>query len=114
MGVAVTGHMNITAETAVLVREEIARRLAEFPDLMGVSCIARGADSVFAQTVLDGDGRLPTPCTRPLVCSLCEQHSISRRPPTPTRSCGEIVTSRQYADSQVGRRCVGEVGLGGA
>ncbi|MEU1525974.1 hypothetical protein ABZ413_27640 [Nocardia rhamnosiphila] len=50
--------MNITEETAVLVREEIARRLAEFPDLVGVSCIARGADSVFAQAVLDGDGRL--------------------------------------------------------
>lgn len=58
MRVAVTGHMNITEETAVLVREEIARRLAEFPDLVGVSCIARGADSVFAQAVLDGDGRL--------------------------------------------------------
>lgn len=58
MRVAVTGHMNITEETAVLVREEIARRLAEFPDLVGLSCIARGADSVFAQAVLDADGRL--------------------------------------------------------
>lgn len=58
MRVAVTGHMNITEETAVLVRAEIARRLAEFPDLVGVSCIARGADSVFAQAVLDADGRL--------------------------------------------------------
>jgi hypothetical protein len=58
MRVAVTGHMNITEETAVLVREEIARRLAEVPDLVGVSCIARGADSVFAQAVLDADGRL--------------------------------------------------------
>ncbi|MFI6312288.1 hypothetical protein ACIBEK_19460 [Nocardia fusca] len=58
MRVAVTGHMNITEETAVLVREEIARRLAEVPDLVGVSCIARGADSVFAQAVLEAGGRL--------------------------------------------------------
>lgn len=58
MRVAVTGHMNITEETALLVREEIARRLAEVPDLVGVSCIAQGADSVFAQAVLEAGGRL--------------------------------------------------------
>lgn len=58
MRVAVTGHMNITDETAALVREEITRRLAEAPDLVGVSCIARGADSVFAQAVLEAGGRL--------------------------------------------------------
>ncbi|MCX0271667.1 hypothetical protein NLM24_13300 [Nocardia zapadnayensis] len=58
MRVAVTGHLNITAETAVLVREEIARRLTEIPNLVGVSCIARGADSVFAQAVLEVGGRL--------------------------------------------------------
>jgi hypothetical protein len=50
--------MNITEETAVLVREEITRRLAEIPDLVGVSCIARGADSVFARAVLEAGGRL--------------------------------------------------------
>ncbi|MGW1740589.1 hypothetical protein ACWCPQ_17465 [Nocardia sp. NPDC001965] len=50
--------MNITEETEVLVREEIARRLTEVPDLVGVSCIARGADSVFAQAVLEAGGRL--------------------------------------------------------
>lgn len=58
MRVAVTGHMNITEETAVLVREEIVRCLAEVPNLVGVSCIARGADSVFAQAVLEASGRL--------------------------------------------------------
>lgn len=58
MRVAVTGHSNITAGTAVLVREEIARRLAEVPDLVGVSCIARGADPVFAQAVLEAGARL--------------------------------------------------------
>ncbi len=58
MRVAVTGHMNITEETAVLVREEITRRLADVSDLVGVSCIARGADSVFARAVLEMGGEL--------------------------------------------------------
>lgn len=58
MRVAVTGHMNITESTAVLVRTEITRCLAEVPELVGVSCIARGADSVFAQAVLEVGGRL--------------------------------------------------------
>ena len=58
MRVAATGHMNITEQTAVLVREAITRYLAEIPDLVGVSCIARGADSVFAQAVLEVGGRL--------------------------------------------------------
>ncbi|WP_228002116.1 hypothetical protein [Nocardia australiensis] len=58
MRVAVTGHMNITAETEGLVYSEIAKRLAGQPDLVGVSCIARGADSVFARVVLDLGGRL--------------------------------------------------------
>jgi hypothetical protein len=50
--------MNITEETAVLVHEELTRRLAEIPDLVGASCIARGADSVFARAVLEAGGRL--------------------------------------------------------
>ncbi|MGV9924503.1 hypothetical protein [Nocardia rhamnosiphila] len=53
-----TGHMNITEETAVLVREELTRRLADVSDLVGVSCIARGADSVFARAVLELGGGL--------------------------------------------------------
>ncbi|MCX4090782.1 hypothetical protein [Nocardia sp. alder85J] len=59
--VGVTGHMNITADTAALVYAGITERLAGLgagPDLTGVSCLARGADSVFAQAVLDAGGRL--------------------------------------------------------
>ncbi|MEU6586553.1 hypothetical protein [Nocardia sp. NPDC046763] len=60
MRIGVTGHMNITPETADLVRAEILRLLAgqDAADLVGVSCIARGADTVFAQAVLDAGGRL--------------------------------------------------------
>ncbi|WP_174361644.1 hypothetical protein [Nocardia paucivorans] len=58
MRVAVTGHMNITEATKALVYDEILVLLSEVPDLVGVSCIARGADSVFAQAVLAVGGRL--------------------------------------------------------
>lgn len=40
------------------MRAELLRLLSGVGDLVGVSCIARGADSVFAQVVLDVGGRL--------------------------------------------------------
>ncbi|BCK58630.1 hypothetical protein NWFMUON74_64020 [Nocardia wallacei] len=61
MRVGVTGHMNITAETVPLVYAEVVRvleRAGDPAELVGISCIARGADSVFAQAVLDVGGRL--------------------------------------------------------
>src|SRR6476646_5895802 len=59
--IGVTGHMNITADTVPFVYDEIRKVLArqgDPDDLVGVSCIARGADSVFARAVLDAGGRL--------------------------------------------------------
>ncbi|WP_280362295.1 pyridoxamine 5'-phosphate oxidase family protein [Nocardia wallacei] len=53
--------MNITTDTVPLVYAEIVRLVEQASDpaeLVGVSCIARGADSVFAQAVLDLGGRL--------------------------------------------------------
>lgn len=58
MRVAVTGHMNITADTTPLVATAIRDHLTQIPDLVGISCIARGADSLFAQAVLDVGGTL--------------------------------------------------------
>lgn len=60
MRIGVTGHMNITAATCGLVYEEILAHLrsrAGTP-LVGVSCLARGADSVFAEAVLAAGGQL--------------------------------------------------------
>ncbi|MFE3190658.1 hypothetical protein ACFXHA_16720 [Nocardia sp. NPDC059240] len=67
MRIGVTGHMNITTDTAAMVYDEIARMLSAAgpsDELIGISCIARGADSVFAQAVLDIGGRLEVvlPC----------------------------------------------------
>ena len=57
--IGVTGHMNLTTETAALVSEAIRARLREVGgEVVGVSCIARGADSLFAEAVLEVGGSL--------------------------------------------------------
>ncbi|WP_067647221.1 hypothetical protein [Nocardia harenae] len=58
--IGVTGHMNITDVTATAVYTAVRTLLAEHEpgELVGVSCIARGADSVFARAVLDSGARL--------------------------------------------------------
>lgn len=59
--VGVTGHMNLTPETVELVRGEIRKvlhELAGHAPLVGVSCIAVGADSIFAEVVLELGGQL--------------------------------------------------------
>lgn len=57
---AITGHMDLTDTTVPLVRAALDDLLsARAPDqLTGVSCLARGADSVFAEAVLAAGGRL--------------------------------------------------------
>ncbi|MEV0033776.1 hypothetical protein [Nocardia sp. NPDC050793] len=58
--VGVTGHMNITEATELMVYEAVRVLIADDDpgELVGVSCIARGADSVFARAVLDAGARL--------------------------------------------------------
>ncbi|RAJ67004.1 hypothetical protein K378_02370 [Streptomyces sp. Amel2xB2] len=58
--VAVTGHMELSEETVPLVRAELERllRMFEPSGLVGLSCVAAGADSVFAESVLAAGGRL--------------------------------------------------------
>jgi hypothetical protein len=58
--IAITGHMNLTADSVPLVYQAITGALAFYTahELTGISCLARGADSVFAQAVLDLGGKL--------------------------------------------------------
>jgi hypothetical protein len=58
--IAITGHMNLTADSVPLVYQAIIGALALYAadELTGISCLARGADSVFAQAVLDLGGKL--------------------------------------------------------
>jgi hypothetical protein len=56
----ITGHVNLTDDSVPLVYEAIIEALRPYigAELAGVSCVARGADTIFAQAVLDVGGRL--------------------------------------------------------
>ncbi|MDH6112013.1 hypothetical protein P3T36_005010 [Kitasatospora sp. MAP12-15] len=58
--IAVTGHMDLTEQTARLVGEALLTTLSSYTTsgLTGVSCIAKGADALFADAVLSLGGSL--------------------------------------------------------
>src|SRR5687767_7946502 len=55
---AITGHRGLSAELEARIDEMIRASVAEHGDVAGVSCLADGADAVFAQAVLDVGGAL--------------------------------------------------------
>ena len=55
--IGITGHSNLSAATVALVAAGIRVALAPYAeDLTGVTCLARGADQVFARVVLELGG----------------------------------------------------------
>jgi predicted aspartyl protease len=57
--IGITGHSNLTPDSVPLVAAAIEKVLAEHDGpITGVSCLARGADQVFARAVLDTGGTL--------------------------------------------------------
>ncbi|WP_282700057.1 hypothetical protein [Streptomyces sp. CC219B] len=57
----VTGHMDLTEDSVPLVRDALRETLKPYAaagNLVGVSCLAKGSDSIFAQAVLDLGGSL--------------------------------------------------------
>lgn len=60
--IAVTGHLDLTEGTVSLVRTALDDLLRPYAGdggpLVGVSCIAKGADTLFAEAVLAAGGRL--------------------------------------------------------
>jgi hypothetical protein len=58
--IAVTGHMDLTDPSTDLVRAALRETLKPYADgqLTGVSCLAKGADALFAEVVLELGGRL--------------------------------------------------------
>ncbi|MET8677356.1 hypothetical protein ABZW18_07155 [Streptomyces sp. NPDC004647] len=58
--IAATGHMDLTDDSVQLVRAALRDVLIEHGDseLVGLSCIARGSDSLFAEALLEAGGRL--------------------------------------------------------
>lgn len=55
---AITGHRGLPPATVALVDRELREILANQSDLTGLSCLADGADQLFARAVLDFGGRL--------------------------------------------------------
>lgn len=60
MRVGITGHSNVTVESTPLVAAALRAELTAHASdgLVGVSCLARGADQLFAQAVLELGGAL--------------------------------------------------------
>jgi hypothetical protein len=58
--IGISGHRGLPPETEALVDSVLRATLEKYQpdDLTGVSCIADGADSLFASAVLDRGGRL--------------------------------------------------------
>ncbi|GAB3478817.1 hypothetical protein [Nocardiopsis coralliicola] len=58
--IGITGHSNLSADSVPLVRKALAEVLAPYNDgdLVGLSCLARGADQIFAEVVLEAGGQL--------------------------------------------------------
>jgi hypothetical protein len=57
--IAISGHRGLPEPTADLVDKAIRAALAEHaPDVTGASCLADGADQIFAHAVTDLGGKL--------------------------------------------------------
>jgi hypothetical protein len=57
--IAVSGHQSLPARTVELIDGQIRALLSgDAPDVVGVSCLADGADQVFALAVIDLGGRI--------------------------------------------------------
>lgn len=58
--IGITGHSKLTPESVPLVSKALANALAPYTGggLVGVSCLARGADQLFAEAVLEAGGAL--------------------------------------------------------
>lgn len=56
--IGITGHSKLSATTVPLIADALHRTLAGLTDepLVGVTCLARGADQLFARAVLDLGG----------------------------------------------------------
>lgn len=58
--VAVTGHMDMTDTSRLLIKEALRETLTPYAKsgFTGISCLAKGADSIFAEVVLELNGHL--------------------------------------------------------
>lgn len=60
MRIGITGHRKFDAPTSDLIRQALRRMVAGYQprDLVGVSCLAEGSDTLFAEAVAEHGGSL--------------------------------------------------------
>ncbi|MQA93273.1 MAG: hypothetical protein GEV11_01050 [Streptosporangiales bacterium] len=59
MRIGITGHRGLSERVENLIRQELERAVKQTEgDLVGVTCLADGPDTWFAETILDQGGRL--------------------------------------------------------
>ncbi|WP_433419048.1 hypothetical protein ACQP1V_04530 [Microtetraspora malaysiensis] len=56
--IAISGHRGLPRAIAALVEAELKRALDDVTDVIGLSCLADGADQIFARAVVEVGGRL--------------------------------------------------------
>lgn len=58
--IGITGHSNLSVDSVALIYDAIVDAIRGIPgdDLIGFTCLARGADQLFAHAVLDLGGKL--------------------------------------------------------
>ena len=57
--IAISGHRGLNARTTELIDQAIRERLSKYPaGVTGLSCLADGADQIFARAVIDLGGTL--------------------------------------------------------
>lgn len=58
MRIAISGHRGLPADAQALVDQAIRAALAGQQEVIGLSCLADGADQIFARAVLDHGGQI--------------------------------------------------------
>jgi hypothetical protein len=58
--IAISGHRGLSAEAAAIIDQAVRAGLSRYTggDVIGLSCLADGADQIFARAVLDAGGKL--------------------------------------------------------
>lgn len=111
--IAISGHRGLPAATSALVDKAIRAALAEHaPDMTGVSCLADGADQIFACAVTDLGGTLeviipaaeyraglPEPAHAGYDQLLAKAAAVRRLPSTESTSESHMAASKLMIDT---------------
>ena len=54
--IGITGHTRLSYESASLIKEALREALRDHDAIHGVTCLAEGADQLFAEAILDAGG----------------------------------------------------------